>query len=66
MTGPALILCVWLTPIEPLDVILVAMGEKPRVECVLNVIPVASCADLPAALRRLREQYPVVTGGCKK
>ena len=77
MTGATLILCVWLVAPTPADVALVAMEWRAGLPagafwtpppCEPSAIPMASYAEcqrmLPVVLRRLREQYQAVNGGC--
>lgn len=72
MTGATLVLCIWPEAPTLVDVALVWMvwtglmePEPAPPQCVLNVIPVVSCADLAPALRLVREQYPAAMGGCR-
>ena len=67
---PMLVFCGWLVQLDPADIILVSMGLRGAPPCVPNEVPVLSyehCMrfDLPAALRRLRAQYPAISGGCR-
>ena len=69
MTGAALIFCVWLIAPTQFDVVLVSMGLMEPPPCRLNSIDAVSYAEcrkmLPLVLRRLRDQYPAVNGGCR-
>ena len=70
MTGPVIVLCIWLVAPTPFDVVLTSMGLVEPPPCVMNEVAVVSyehCMklDKPAAIRRLNEQGLRVTAECR-